>query len=238
MARRIGAPAPIPMCEHKQSGCMAPLAFFKAGLKTTPFPNASSSYVASLYTRAAGYVTVVKAAMPSSSTAAGDSPAPWSTVGPPQLRYWSICSYLHQAPFPVVSSAGSNGCAADEQLSTATTGGVAYVALSQRASRPPSLASVPSPATVAWLPVSTNGTQAAGLVAVRNMLPSQALPYDLKSTPQSDVAAAQAAMGVYYPEIAQCTTATFNAAAKQAGNGQAGALAGVRACFANPASPN
>jgi hypothetical protein len=231
------AAAAPPLCTQKQAGCAPALQFFKAGLKATPFPNASSKYVAALYERAAGYVTVVQALLPSSSTAAGDSPAPWSPTGPPNLRYWSICSYLHQPPYPVISSGSTNGCLADEQLDTAATNGIAYAVLSLPSDRPASTRTTGTP-QVGWLPVSTNATDAAGLVAVRNMLPSASLPYDLGPTATSDPAAAQAAMGSYYPSVAQCTTTTFNAAANAAGGGQSGAIAGVRECFANPASPS
>lgn len=236
LAGTDAAPA-APVCTKKQAGCAPSLQFFKAGLSATPFPNASSKYVAALYTRNAAYATVVKATMPTSATAAGDSPAVWNPTGPTQLRYWSICSYLHQPPYPVIRAASVNGCLADEQLAAGASGGTAYAVLTVPSKRPTSTVTSAKQPQVGWLPVSTASTSAAGLVAVRNMLPSAALPYALGPTPTTDPAAAQTAMGAYYPQIAQCLLTTFNSAAAAAGGGQTGAVAGVNACFANPASP-
>lgn len=200
--------------------CPASLAFFKAGASSTPFPNSASGYAAALYQPADGYVTVVTAAMPTSASAAGNAPAPWPAAGI-DLRYWSFCNYVYSPPFPVVTDDGQLGCVADEDMPL--VGGTATVVISSNADRP---ASTRGPgAEVGWLPTQSNSS-ARELVAIRNMLAAPGFDNSVMgASAANDPAAAQTAMGPYYPLATQCTTATF-------------ASGGVAGCFATPASPS
>jgi hypothetical protein len=200
--------------------CPPSLSFFKAGASSTPFPNSASGYAAALYQPADGYVTIVRATMPTSASAAGNAPAPWPASGI-DLRYWSFCNYVYSPPFPVVTDDGEMGCVADEDMPL--VGGVATVVISSAADRP---ASTQSPgATVGWLPTQT-GSTARELVAIRNMLAAPGFDQSvMEASTSNDPAAAQAAMGGYYPRATQCTVATFTSG-------------GADACFANPSSPS
>jgi len=200
--------------------CPEQLSFFKAGSGSTPFPNANSGYAAALYQPAAGYISVVRATMPTSSTAAGSAPAPWPVTGT-DLRYWSVCNYVYQAPFPVVKVGRVFGCLADEDVPMVQ--GVATVVLSAPADRP--RATRGPRATIGWLPTSRSNTTARELVAVRNMLANTTFTQSAMSIPTAnDPTAAESTMGVYYPEMTQCTIAVFKAR-------------GVKGCFATPSSP-
>ena len=200
--------------------CPPSLSFFKAGATSTPFPNSASGYAAALFQPADGYVTVVRATMPTSASAAGNAPAPWPATGI-DLRYWSFCNYVYSPPFPVVTDDGQLGCIADEDMPL--VGGVATVVVSSQADRP---ANTQGPgATIGWLPTQS-GSTARELVAIRNMLAAPGFDDSvMNASAANDPAAAQTAMGAYYPLATQCTVATF-------------ASGGADACFANPASPS
>lgn len=202
------------------SACPAALQFFRAGGSSTPFPNAISGYAAALYTPAKGYLTIARALMPTSATAAGSAPAPWPAPDV-DLRYWSVCNYVYQAPFPVVQVGRQMGCMADQQATLVN--GVATIVISSPADRP---AITRDPASgIGWLPTSPTNTTARELLAIRNMLPATAFAQSVTNvTTYNNPAAALAVMGVYYPTAFQCTTATFTAG-------------GVDACLATPASP-
>ena len=215
--------------------CAAPLVFCRASGGTTPFPNSDSGYVAAKFQPASGYLTVVRATMPTSAVAYGSGPGLWpATASGIDLRYWSFCTYVYAKPFPVVTLGPIMGCIADQDMPVAT-GNVATVVISSLADRP--LATRAAGSTVGWLPTSRKAPSTTEVIAVRNMLADTGFAASVMNAEPSDPASAQAVMGAYYPTIAQCTTQTFAAASLQAGGGAAGAQAGVAACFQSPASP-
>ncbi len=199
--------------------CSASLVFCKAGGSTTPFPNSDSGYVAAKYQPAAGYVTVVKARMPTSATAYGNGPGVWPAAGI-DLRYWSFCNYLYAKPYPVVSVGPIMGCTADQDMPLVN--GTATVVISSVADRP--AATRGKRARIGWLPTSRSNTTAEEVIAIRNMLAAPTFIQSVMNAQNSDQASAQDVMGPYYPKGVQCTTATF-------------AKGGVAGCFANPATP-
>ena len=199
--------------------CSASLVFCKAGGSTTPFPNSDSGYVAATYQPAAGYVTVVRAKMPTSATAYGNGPGVWPATGI-DLRYWSFCNYVYAKPYPVVSVGPIMGCTADQDMPLVN--GTATVVISSVADRP--AATRGANAKLGWLPTSRSNTTAEEVIAIRNMLAAPTFTQSVMNAANSNQASAESVMGPYYPEGAQCTTATF-------------ARGGVAGCFANPASP-
>ena len=92
----MATPVP-PTCSFSRWGA---LQFFKVGSAATPFPNANSAYIGALYTPKQGSVVVMRALMP--TTSSGTSPQVWP--GGNDLRYWSICNYVHKAPYPAVET--------------------------------------------------------------------------------------------------------------------------------------
>ena len=201
-------------------GCSDSLVFCKAGGATTPFPNSDSGYVAATYQPADGYLTVVRATMPTSATAYGNGPGIWPAAGI-DLRYWSFCNYVYAKPYPVVSVGPVMGCTADQDMPLVN--GVATVVLSSVKDRPKLTRG--SRAKVGWLPTSRSNTTAQEVLAIRNMLAAPTFTQSVMNATDSNVASAKATMGVYYPKGVQCTTATF-------------AKGGVAGCFAHPASPS
>lgn len=199
--------------------CSESLVFCKAGGSTTPFPNSDSGYVAAKYQPASGYVTVVRAAMPTSATAYGNGPGVWPAAGI-DLRYWSFCNYVYAKPYPVVSVGPIMGCTADQDMPLVN--GTATVVISSVKDRP--AATRGSRAKLGWLPTSRSNTTAEEVIAIRNMLAAPTFTQSVMNATNSDQASAESVMGAYYPKGAQCTTATF-------------AKGGVAGCFANPATP-
>ena len=206
-------------CDQDNS-CPPLLSFSRAGGATTPFPNGISGYVAALYQPAPGYVSVVRAHMPSSSRAYGDTPAAWPQDGT-DLRYWSFCNYLYQVPFPVIEVDDSSGCVADDAINL--SGDVATVVMSSVADRPEATQAPDS--TLAWLPTSPTYPAAKEVIAVRNMLAASSFDQSATSIRlYKKPALAKRVMGEFYPEMTQCTVETFS-------------LFGADGCFANPSSP-
>lgn len=199
--------------------CSESLVFCKAGGATTPFPNSDSGYVAATYQPAAGYVTVVRAKMPTSATAYGNGPGVWPATGV-DLRYWSFCNYVYAKPYPVVSVGPIMGCTADQDMPLVN--GTATVVISSVADRPAATRGARS--KLGWLPTSRSNTTAEEVIAIRNMLAAPTFTQSVMNATNSNQASAESVMGPYYPEGTQCTTATF-------------ARGGVAGCFANPASP-
>lgn len=215
--------------------CATPLVFCRASGGTTPFPNSDSGYAAAKFQPAAGYLTVVRATMPTSAVAYGSGPGLWpATAAGIDLRYWSLCTYVYAKPYPVVKIGRIMGCVADQDLPVAT-GNVATVVISSVRDRPS--ATRASGGTVGWLPTSPTEPNTMEVIAVRNMLADTGFSASVMNATASDPASAQATMGAYYPTITQCTTRTFADASLGAGGGAAGAQAGVAACFQTPASP-
>lgn len=215
--------------------CAAVLVFCRASGGTTPFPNSDSGYVAAKFQPASGYLTVVRATMPTSAVAYGSGPGLWpATAAGINLRYWSFCTYVYAKPYPVVKIGPIMGCLADQDMPVAT-GNVATVVISSVADRP-ALTRDPQN-QLGWLPTSAAQPDTTEVIAVRNMLADTGFTASVMNATPSDPTSAQSTMGAYYPTIAQCTTQTFTAAALRAGGGAAGAQAGVAACFQSPASP-
>ena len=190
--------------------CPPDLQFFKVGSAATPFPNANSAYIGALYTPKQGSVVVMRALMP--TTSSGTSPHVWP--GGNDLRYWSICNYVHKAPYPAVETVvGGNGskvfgCTNDS--TTALSKGVATIVVSFPADKKviaKRLAKLPG---TTWLPMSPKYGKTQELLAVRNMLPNPefaASATNISTT--GDPQAAQQVMGKYYPQIAMCSVKTF-----------------------------
>jgi hypothetical protein len=200
--------------------CSESLVFCKAGGSTTPFPNSDSGYVAAKYQPAAGYVTVVRAKMPTSAMAYGNGPGVWPAAGI-DLRYWSFCNYVYAKPYPVVSVGPIMGCTADQDMPLVN--GTATVVISSLKDRP--AATIGKRAKLGWLPTSRSNTTAEEVIAIRNMLAAPTFTQSVMNAENSNQASAQSTMGPYYPSGVQCTTATF-------------AKGGVAGCFKNPASPS
>ena len=200
--------------------CSATLVFCKAGGSTTPFPNSDSGYVAALYQPADGFVTVVRAKMPTSATAYGNGPGVWPAAGI-NLRYWSFCNYIHAAPYPVVSVGPIMGCTADQDMPLVN--GTATVVISSVKDRP--AATRGKRAKLGWLPTSRSNTTSEEVVAIRNMLAAPTFSQSVMNAQNSNQASAESVMGQYYPQGTQCTTAVF-------------AAGGVAGCFRNPSSPS
>lgn len=191
--------------------CPPDLEFFKVGSSSTPFPNANSAYIGALYTPAKGMVVVARATMP--TTSSGESPEVWT--GGKQLRYWSICNYVHTPPYPavevVVGGKGQKvvGCTNDTTTPVSGSGSATLVmsfpadkaAINKRLSRMQS---------TTWLPMSPRYGTTQELLAFRNMLANPDFAQSATNiTTTGDPAAAQEIMGRYYPTIAMCSVKAF-----------------------------
>jgi len=191
--------------------CPPDLEFFKVGSGATPFPNANSAYIGALYTPKQGMLVVARAVMP--TTSSGESPQVWP--GGKQLRYWSICNYVHKAPFPavetVVGGKGKKvvGCTNDTTTSLSPSG-TATLVLSFPADKKAIGKRLSRMSATTWLPMSPRYGTTQELLAFRNMLPNPSFAQSATNIPTTgDPAAAQATMGRYYPQIGMCSIKTF-----------------------------
>jgi hypothetical protein len=190
--------------------CPPDLSFFKVGSVSTPFPNADSAYVGALYTPRQGQVVVMRAKMP--TTSSGTSPEVWP--GGVNLRYWSICNYVHAAPYPAVETPVGGkgtkvfGCTND--TTTPLSKGYATVVVSfpsDKALIKKRLARLPS---AVWLPMSPRYGKTQELLAVRNMLANPDFTESATLIPTTgDPSAAAATMASFYPQVGMCSVKTF-----------------------------
>ncbi len=191
--------------------CPPDLEFFKVGSEATPFPNANSAYIGALFTPAQGKVVVARAVMPTTST--GESPEVWP--GGKQLRYWSICNYVHKAPFPavetVVGGQGKKvvGCTNDTTTAVSASG-TATLVLSFPADKKAINKRLARMKAATWLPMSPRYGTTQELLAFRNMLPNPSFAQSATNIPTTgNPEAAQDVMGRYYPQIGMCSVKTF-----------------------------
>jgi hypothetical protein len=191
--------------------CPPDLEFFKVGSAATPFPNANSAYIGALYTPKQGRVVVARATMP--TTSSGESPEVWTSGK--QLRYWSICNYVHAAPFPAVETVvGGKGKKIVGCTNDTTTGlsksGVATIVLSFPADKKLINRRLSRTPNATWLPMSPRYGTTQELLAFRNMLANPSFSQSATNiTTTGDADDAQEVMGAYYPEIAMCSVKTF-----------------------------
>ncbi|MBM3690194.1 MAG: hypothetical protein FJW80_11200 [Actinobacteria bacterium] len=191
--------------------CPPELEFFKVGSSATPFPNANSAYVGALFTPAQGKVVVARAVMPTTST--GESPEVWP--GGRQLRYWSICNYVHRAPFPAVETVlGGNGkkvvgCTNDTTTAVSASG-TATLVLSFPADKKAINKRLTRMKAARWLPMSPRYGTTQELLAFRNMLPNSSFAQSATNIPTTgNPEAAKEVMGRFYPQIGMCSIKTF-----------------------------
>jgi hypothetical protein len=187
----------------------------KAATTNSLFPNVANAYLLAPFAPTPGTVVVVRGK--AATTTPGATALPWPDPSY-NLRYWSLCNNEDAYPYPVVSVTDPQtggqiyGCSAD--LDTPVVGGQYTYVLSALDERPPNATSADG---VAWLPYSSDDVEQ--VLAFRNML-GDSFASSVQQAPQDgNPASAQAAMGDYYPRIAQCPASTF-------------ALGGANACFA------
>lgn len=190
--------------------CPPDLTFFKVGSDSTPFPNADSAYVGALFDPRQGRVVVARAVMPTTST--GESPEVWT--GGKQLRYWSICNYVHKAPFPavetVIGGKGQKVVACTNDTTTSLVKGVATIVLSYPVDKKALQPRLKKMKNVTWMPMSPRYGETQELLAFRNMLANPTFAQSATNVPTTgDPAAAQGTMGKYYPQVAMCSIRTF-----------------------------
>lgn len=196
------------------------------------FPNVDNAYVsAGIKPPGGSKVVVVRGLVPAGPgrtagggiDGTGEQPVPW-----PQhqfdLRYWSMCSNVAAAPYPVVANELSDGtvgygCAPDYQTFVDDRNRYVYV-LGTESQR----AAIEAVGAATFLPFSETLPETEHILILRNMLPHD-FPNAVQKAPQNgEPAAARQAMGDYYPSLVECELATF----------QSG---GADACFAAAGSP-
>jgi hypothetical protein len=177
----------------------------EAATTNSLFPNVASAYLAATFSPTPGTVLVVQGKAPTHTPDSTALPWPNSSY---DLRYWSLCNNEDVSPYKVVNvmdpQTGDQiyGCSAD--LNTPVVNGDYTYVLSSLADRP---ANATTADGVAWLPYSSN--QVEQVLLFRNML-SNGFAYAIQNVPEDgNPASASAAMGAYYPRIAQCSVSTF-----------------------------
>lgn len=218
VAARTGSGSGEPQLRY-----FGPSADSQAGL----FPNAVNAYLVMEFTPRKGYVVVTRGQAPTSPVTAGHGvpgnsvgayPVPW--LKPEyQVRYWSIANYLNHSPYPVVKvGRGSKAIfgGTPDYLTTVRNG--YYLVVSSTPADKPSAAALRA-AGATWIPTSAAKPTAPEFQLLRNMLSQRSL-YPRGFTfipPPADPAAGippatvERFMGAYYPRVAQCAVATFEA---------------------------
>ncbi|MDH6284739.1 hypothetical protein [Prescottella agglutinans] len=157
------------------------------------FPNGDNKYIGAVLTYRPGRIAVVRGRAPAfPDTRAGASP----TEAGQQVRYWSMCQNDLVSPYPVVA------CAADFQTTLDADGRYTYVVAA-----PGDVPSNVDP-TVTVLPWGSTDVPKK-LLILRNMLPTaEFYPASIQAS-QANGTDPAATMGDYYPEVAYCSTVTF-----------------------------
>jgi hypothetical protein len=170
--------------------------------------NADSAYlVANITPPANGDVLVIRGKAP--ATARGSHPAPWPAWGE-DMRYYSICAYVDEQPFPVVANTLPSGkvdygCRDDSRTRLDRRGYYTYVVgtESQRAA----LRSIRG---VTFLPFSASQPAAPESLMLRTMVVAPGFTQAIQDVPgDASPAAAAAVMGPYYPRAGLCPVATL-----------------------------
>jgi hypothetical protein len=191
------APSPTP----RSTGTIVPFAAFPSGPGGTI--DTDIAYLSATAVPPRGdEVLVIRARAP--TTPSGTSPRPWPAPGY-DMRYWSICIDLESPITPVVINhlAGGQvdeGCRYDSQIALGRNGDYTIVigTETQRAA----IEAIPG---ATFLPLSTAEPTQAYKLNLRNMLPAPGFAYAAQDAPANgSPAAAQSAMGPYYPRLAIC----------------------------------
>ena len=170
--------------------------------------NADSAYlVANVTPPTNGDVLVIRGKAP--TTAPGSHPAPWPARGE-DMRYYSICAYVDEQPFPVVantlpSGKADYGCRDDSRTRLDRRGYYTYVVgtESQRAA-------LRGLRGVTFLPFSAAQPAAPESLMLRDMVVAPAFTQAIQDVPgDASPATAAAVMGPYYPQAGLCPVATL-----------------------------
>lgn len=210
-------PCPEVVGADPDATCVPRLEFFRTTSGQTPFPNGDSAYVTAKYVLPPGQALVVQALLPSTpwNVGNGSNVMTWPAASTGQkpawnMRYFSLCNYLHRPPFPAVvvdTRQGEQwGCANDVQIHEAMGGGSLLGVVTRVADRPTSIAGSGSQGTdFVWLPASRESADAEMLISVRNMLASPGFPQSATNiTTALDPKAAFSTMRAYYPTASVC----------------------------------
>jgi hypothetical protein len=161
------------------------------------FANEANAYLSAFADGSPGEILVVRGTLPTTP----DTEAGQSVVGDFALRYLSVTSNLNEQPYPTVDGVY------DHELPLDALG--RYTVVVARDGDVPRNATAQN--DVAVLQWGYGNSQA---VIIRNMLPSSSFPHAVQDvTPSSYGAPSDAApvMDAYYPRIAACTRARFEA---------------------------
>ncbi len=159
-------------------------------VEISSLPNDDASYLETQIDPPSGSVVVIRMRTPTFPDTNGGDP-PWA---PAQVRYWSICDYGEYTLVPY-------GCVSDHEA--IQDGAVATFVISTAADQPGNA----TPADgVNWLPW---GSPISGIIIYRQILAAPSFSEAIGAIPPGETA--QAAMDSYYPEIAYCSVAQFEA---------------------------
>lgn len=208
---KLQAKAAPPKCPGGQN-CPSDLVFFKPTDGSTGglFPNVDNKYVAAFVQPVPGQVVLVRGK--AASVPPGTQALPWNP-DKTQMRYWSLCSYIDRAPYPVVEVKVKGqeiaGCSADPDTALDAAGNYTYV-LSTPADRPSAKAISASHAT--WVPFTAEKPAPAQMLVLRNMLANgfaSSVQQCTGGTDQAAITACQSTMGAYYPIATACPLTVF-----------------------------
>ncbi|MGD9891020.1 MAG: hypothetical protein AB7R89_11940 [Dehalococcoidia bacterium] len=178
-------------------------AFGRPGnLSQNLIPNPDNAYLCAVTEWQPGRVAVIRGRAPTfPATFTGGSVI---TTPPSQVRYWSFCTNLVVVPFPVVDCTADYETAVDSQ-------GQYYYAISIPSDRP---ANATTANGVTWL--DWGRTDVLGALILRHMLPNANFTQTVKNIPINGTPQQSAqVMGPYYPVLAYCTKAQFEAGGPQ-----------------------
>lgn len=161
------------------------------------FANEANAYLSAFADASPGEILVVRGTLPTTP----DTEAGQSVVGDFALRYLSITSNLNEKPYPTVDGVY------DHELPLDALGRYTVV-VARDGDVPRNATSENDVAVLRW------GDGDSQAVIIRNMLPASSFPHAVQDvTPSSYGTPSDAAfmMGTYYPRIATCTKAKFEA---------------------------
>ncbi|MBA53958.1 MAG: hypothetical protein CMK89_05835 [Pseudomonadales bacterium] len=183
--------------------------FFRGARGVGLLGEVNNAYLSALIQPQDGQVLVIRGRAPVSKM--NRLAQPWPAQE--QVRYWSLCNYIYESPYPLVINADINGlfngqllkpsCAKDIDI---PLDGVQHytIVVGKSSDKPQSL-----PDDVVWLSHSELFPNQRHILLLRNQLPNN-FPQAIQNVPQDfNPLSAFSVMGLYYPRIHPCDAETF-----------------------------
>lgn len=183
--------------------------FFRGANGVGLLGEVSNAYLSALTQPQDGQVLVIRGRAPISKS--NRLAQPWPAQE--QVRYWSMCNYIYQSPYPLVINSNIEGLSSGQFLQPSCVEDAKIpldrfqhytIVVGKSADKPE-----PLPEGVVWLSHSDVFPNLRHILLLRNQLPDD-FPEAIQNVPQDfNPLSAYNTMGLYYPRIHPCDVEAF-----------------------------